>query len=93
MAGRQLQRLLKEQLPAAENVEESDHEEESSEDEEPTKPAFNPFDLLTDEEDDDVSSCSFSLFQKFLKGNVCSHSDVNFFPPVFFRLARKQKAL
>lgn len=55
MAGRQLQRLLKEQQPSAipEDSDEATSSEEE-EDEAPARPAFNPFDLLTDGDSDQV---------------------------------------
>lgn len=59
MAGRQLQRLLKEQLPAADEDEVSSSEEE--EEEEPSRPAFNPFDLLTDGDSPEVRQLSRNM--------------------------------
>ena len=55
MAGRQLQRLLTEQQPSALH-EDSDEATSSEEEEEEAlnRPAFNPFDLLTDGDSDKV---------------------------------------
>jgi hypothetical protein len=52
MAGRQLQRLLRDQLPPADNDQHGDEATTISDEEEDDAPskAFNPFDLLTDED-------------------------------------------
>jgi hypothetical protein len=60
MAGRQLQRLLKDQLPPADDDQVENDATSSSEEEEDAAPskAFNPFDLLTDGDDDNPSESS-----------------------------------
>lgn len=66
MAGRQLQRLLKQQLP----VEEPQEEDTDSEEEHPpARSAFNPFDLLTDNEEVWFACFHSALIVHFLHNN------------------------
>jgi hypothetical protein len=51
MSGRQVKRLLKERLPQAPISEEEEDSQSDEELPETSKPAFNPFALLTDDED------------------------------------------
>ena len=64
MAGRQLQRLLKQQMPAGDGIIAGETQSSSSsedEDEGGAQPAFNPFDLLSDEDDNEVGFFSITL--------------------------------